>query len=153
MLKKIAQRATIGFSATVIIHLAIAFFLVQAGISPVTPEFAAHFTNEVAAVIVQTVLSSLIGVAFACGSLVFEIERWSFLLQGAVHFGLTAAVWVPIASNCWRPTSVSIAFRAALGWLATYLVTWFAQYMIYRSGIKKLNADIASFGAEVNESE
>ena len=153
MLKKMAQRAVVGFSATILIQTIIFFFMAQSGRSPVTAEFSAHFANETAAVIAQLALCSLIGVAFACGSAIFEIERWSYLLQGAVHFAMTAAVWMPVAWICWRPDSIGTALIAALGWLFTYAVNWFVQYLLYRRSIRQLNVKIVSFGSEVETDE
>lgn len=145
MLKKIAQRAVTGFAATALIQMIIMFFVAQSGRSPVTPTFSARFANETAATLAQTALGGLIGVVFSCGSLLFEIEKWSYLLQGAVHFALTAAVWMPIAYLCWRPDSPKTAVFAGLGWLLTYAINWFIQYLIYRRSISKLNQSIRSF--------
>ena len=148
MLKEFFKRAGVGFSATVFVHMIIAFCIVQAGGSAVMQEFSALFADETAAIVVQMLLVSLIGVAFSCGAMIFEIERWSYLLQGAVHFVVTAAVWMPIAWACWRPISAKAAILSGLGWLFTYGVNWFVQYLIYRSKIRKLNERISSF-AEV----
>lgn len=151
MLKEFFKRAVVGFAVTVFVHMIIAFCIVQAGGSAVTPEFSALFADETAAIMVQTLLVSLIGVAFSCGAMIFEIERWSYLVQGVVHFAVTAAVWMPVAWICWRPISAKAAVLSALGWLLTYGVNWFVQYLIYRSGIKKLNERISSFAEADNE--
>ena len=152
MLKKLAQRAVVGFAASIFVHIIITFCVEQSGHTIVTSGFSALFANETAAAVAQMMLVSLIGVAFSCGAMLFEIERWSYLMQGVVHFAVTAAVWMPIAWLCWRPDSAKAAVYAALGWLFTYAVNWFVQYLIYRSGIRKLNESISSF-AEVNDSE
>lgn len=152
MLKKLGMHAVIGFSATAMIQIVIMFIMAQSGKHLVTEGFSAYFSGIEAAVIAQLGLVCMIGVAFACGSLIFEIERWSYLLQGAVHFVLTAAVWMPVAWFCWRPTSAQAALFAALGWLFTYAVNWFAQYLIYRRNIMKLNESIASY-KEVDANE
>ncbi len=148
MLKEFFKRASVGFAVTVFVHMIITFCIVQAGGSAVTPEFSALFADKTAAIVAQMMLVSLIGVAFSCGAMIFEMERWSYLLQGIVHFVITAAVWMPIAWVCWRPISAKAAVFSALGWLFTYAVNWFVQFLIYRSKIKKLNERISSF-AEV----
>ena len=153
MLKKLLQRAVVGFSATALIQMIVMFIIAQCGGSPVTKEFSACFSSDMAAVMVQLLLCCLIGVAFACAAALFEIERWSYLLQGAVHFAVTAAVWMPIMWICWRPTNAVTSLYAALGWLLTYVINWFVQFLIYRNGIKKLNASIASFSVEESGNE
>ena len=152
MLKEFVKRMAVGFAASIFVHMIITFCIEQAGRSIVMPEFSALFVNETAAVVVQMMLVGLIGVAFSCGAMIFEIERWSYILQGVVHFAVTAAVWMPVAWMCWRPISGKAAVCSALGWLFTYAVNWFVQYLIYRARIKKLNVSISSF-AEVDENE
>jgi len=152
MFRKLGRRAAVGFAATALVQMVIMLIMAQAGNSLVTLEFSLRFTNETAAVVAQLMLVSLIGMTFACGAQIFEIERWSFLLQGVVHFAVTAAVWMPVAWICWRPISVKASLLSALGWLLTYAVIWFVQYLIYRNSIRRLNASISSF-AEVNEDE
>lgn len=153
MARKILQRCAVGFSATILVQFIIVFAMAQADISVVTPSFSAYFANETAATIAQIMLCGLIGIAFSCGAMVFEIEKWSYLLQGAVHFALTAAVWMPIAYICWRPDSPKTALLAALGWLLTYAINWLVQYLIYRHSIFKLNQSIRSFDKEAQSDE
>ena len=150
MLKEFFKRVAVGFTASAFVHMIIAFCISQAGGSIVTQEFSAYFAGETAAVVAQLMLVSLIGVAFSCGAMIFEIERWSYLLQGIVHFAVTAAVWMPIAWICWRPISPKAVVISGLGWLFTYAVNWFVQYLIYRGRIKQLNERISSF-AEVDD--
>lgn len=153
MLKKIGQRALVGFAATALVHIILTLIMSQFGAVPLTEPFRRHFLNESAAICAQLALTSLIGIAFACGSIVFEMERWSFLLQGLVHFAVTSVVWVPISLVCWRPNSAKTTLYAALGWLFTYAVTWLVQYLIYRSGIRRLNERIESFAEEAEADE
>ena len=151
MRKEFFKRAVVGFAASIFVQLIITFCILQAGGSIVTKEFSANFANETAAAVVQMMLVSLIGMAFSCGAMIFEIERWNYLVQGIVHFAVTAAVWMPIAWICWRPISAKAAVLSALGWLFTYAVNWFVQYLIYRNSIKKLNEHISSFVEADNE--
>lgn len=136
------MRLTVGFGSTVFVVLVIQLCLLMAGNAVVTPTFAARFPNETAAALAQLGLVGVIGMSFAGAAQVFEIERWSFLGQGAVHFLLTAAVWMPIAWLCWTPIPEGAMVSAAAGWLGTYAATWLAQYFVWRRKVRMLNLSI-----------
>jgi len=111
----------------------------------VTPGFAARFSCETAAALAQLGLAGVIGMAFAGAALVFEIEKWSYLKQGVVHFLITAAVWVPITWLCWSPVRGIGLVLTIAGWTLTYAVNWLVQYLISRRHIRELNRSISAF--------
>ena len=144
MLRKICEHLAVGFSITVAVALAIQIAIGQAsGQSAVTPEFAARFANEGVAALAQLGLIGLIGATFSCAALVRQIERWSYLRQGIVHFAITAAVWMPVARLCWRPRAAWGLWVQLGGWAFTYAVIWLAQYLICRRRVAEANARIA----------
>ena len=98
----------------------------------------------------QLGLVGIIGMTFAGAALVFEIEKWSFLKQGAVHFLITAAVWMPIAWLCWAPVRGKGLVFTIIGWTLTYMVNWLVQYLLARRGVRELNRSIRKFREEVN---
>ncbi len=54
---------------------------------PCVPSLTERFGNEVTAVIVQTVLSAILGAGFAGSSLIWEKDEWSLLKQTSIYFG------------------------------------------------------------------
>ena len=145
MKKRLFFAMIIGFASTVFLLLIIQFSMAQAGHAVVTPRFAARFANESAATLAQLGLVGLIGVAFAGAAQVFELERWSFLKQGIVHFLITAAVWMPIAWLCWTPVPKEALWSAVLGWVGTYAITWSIQYFLWRRKVRELNRSIRRY--------
>lgn len=119
--------------------------------SPVTPAFEARFPSATVAVIVQLVLIGLVGATFAAASVIFEIERWSFVRQGLVHLAVTSAVTIPVCLYCWKPESASGACVLVGSWLFTYVVTWLIQYLIYRHNIRVLNEKIKAVNGKEAE--
>lgn len=115
---------------------------------PVTPAFAARFDSTTTAVIVQLLLIGLVGATFAACSVIFEIERWSFLRQGAIHLAVTSAVGIPICLFCWFPENGTWALLLTACWLGTYVITWLSQYLIYRYHVKKLDKRIKEVNLE-----
>lgn len=142
MARKLLSHFYYGFTATVSVCLLVELFIAQALGRTVTVEFAAYFRDEGAAALAQLGLVGLIGMTFAAAALIFEIERWSYLKQGFIHFIITAAVWMPIAWLCWKPFSDMGLWLSIGGWTFTYIIIWGVQYIIARSRIAALNRSI-----------
>ena len=146
MARKLLSHLYHGFTATVSVCLFVELFIAQVLGHTVTAEFAACFRNESAASLAQLGLTGLIGMTFAGAALIFEIERWSYLKQGIIHFIITAAVWMPIAWFCWKPISQPGLWVSIIGWTFTYIVNWLVQYIIARRRIAALNRSIRDCG-------
>ena len=116
--------------------------------SPVMPAFEARFASATTAVIVQLLLIGLIGATFAACSVIFEIERWSFLKQGALHLAITSLVLVPVCLFCWMPESAAGALWLVGSWLFSYAATWLSQYLIYRHRVRALDEKIRAVNGE-----
>ena len=143
MLKKILQRGIHGYCISV---TATVFASLIAGLCGAkhacTPDFIARVGSEVAAFPLQTLLMSLIGFAFGAGSVLFEIERWSFLSQGAIHLGITAAVWIAVEVICFAPITLPVALISTLSAAVTYAITWLLRYFVWRAQVRRLNEQI-----------
>ena len=155
MLKKALRRAAFSAPACMLINqlvgVCISLSNADGRYSPVTPAFAARFPSDTAAVIVQLLLIGLVGAVFAACSVIFEIERWSFLKQGLVHLAITSAVCVPVCLYCWMPESAAGALILCASWLFTYTATWLSQYLIYRHRIRALDARIKAVNGKEDE--
>ena len=153
VLKKILMRIYHGFAITMIVNLAVHLLVANLLGSAVTPGFAARFSSDGAATLAQLMLVAVIGVAFSLGAMIFEIERWSFLKQGIVHFLATAAVWMPIAWICWAPYSGRGVLFTIMGWTLTYIVNWLVQYSLWKRDVRRLNLQINACRAREEEHE
>lgn len=142
--RRILLQLTRGFAVTVSVCLVVQLIVAQICGSAVTPAFGMRFSCEGSASLAQLGLTGLIGAAFSAAALLFEIERWSFLRQGIVHFLVTAAVWMPVAWLCWMPASRAGLIFTICGWTFTYIVNWTIQYFIYRWRIRELNRRICA---------
>ena len=142
MWKKAFARIPLGFASTVFVVALIQICIAQNGGSTVTERFASFFAVKDAAVLTQLLLAGAIGAAFSGASVVYDLERWSFLRQGIVYFVITAAVWVPVLLICWTPMPKEGILFSSLGWTGTYAITWGIQYAVYRNRIRDLNRKI-----------
>ena len=146
MLKKMLGRAAVSAPICMLINQLVGIvrsLVVGDGrYSPVTPAFAARFGSDTAAVIVQMLLIGLVGAVFAACSVIFEIERWSFMKQGLVHLIVTSAVAIPVCLYCWFPQTRTGALVLTAAYVFNYAAVWLAQYLIYRRQIRALDAKI-----------
>ncbi len=143
MLKKALLRGVRGYCITATVTTLVGLITGLCGAKHACmPDFIARVGSEAIAVHLQTLLMSLIGFAFGAGSVLFEIERWSFLKQGAAHLAITAAVWVFVELFCFSPITPPVVLSFALSAAGTYAITWGIQYFVWRSRVRQLNAKI-----------
>lgn len=143
MLKKILIRGASGYCISVTATVLVGLITGLCGAEHACmPAFIDRVGSEVTAVYLQTILMSLIGFAFGASSVLFEMEKWSFLKQGALHLGITAAVWIVIELICFSPITPPVVLAFALSALGTYAVTWGIQYFVWRNQVRRLNEQI-----------
>lgn len=146
--KRILRRMAVGFSASTLVTMLVQLIMALQGSAVVTPLFAARFPNEAAAILAQLGLVGVIGMAFAAAAQILEIEKWSFLQQGIVHFVVTAAVWMPIAWFCWMPMPAYALWISIAGWTLTYAVNWLVKYFVWRREVREVNRSIRKYREE-----
>lgn len=146
MLKKIIGRALCGTAFGVlsgqITTICISAAIGKGSYIPVTYAFASRFDNEITAVIVQLLLEALIGAIFSGSSVIFEVDKWSILKQYGMHFVITSVMWVFVVYMLWMPENIRGVISTLITFLATYIIVWVTQYMIYKKDIKNLNKKI-----------
>ncbi|HKM35792.1 MAG TPA: DUF3021 domain-containing protein [Lachnospiraceae bacterium] len=147
MLKKMVGRGfismiTSGFVNQVIIYIMILVSQDQSFV-PLVPSYAAHFSTPLLAGITAYFLVGLIGGAFGAFSVFFEIETWSFLKQGIIHFVATAVVWIPIAIYLWGLNRYPSAIvSTVISLTITYGVTWWLNFLKCKRNIDMINHKI-----------
>ena len=143
MWKKSLLRGVFSYCTSVTVTLLVSLITVLCGAPQMcTQEFIARVGGELPAILLQPLLIGLIGFAFGAGSVLFQLEKWSFVQQGAVHLALTAVVWIAVELICFWPVTppVVISFSVSVG--GTYAITWGVQYFVWRSRVRALNEQI-----------
>ena len=104
------------------------------------PELIAEMGSEINAVLLQTGLSGLIGMAFSAASVIWQLEDWSLAKQTGIYFLITALVMLPIA---WFARWTERTFRCIVIYFGIFAVIffiiWGIQYLTWRRKIKKMN--------------
>ena len=129
----------IGYVITILISLSLG----TGSYLPCAPSLAERAGSEIGAVVLQTVLSGLLGASFAAASVVWETENWSIAKQTGVYFSISAATMLPIAYLAeWMQHTVA-GFLSYLGiFAAVFLVIWTVRSCVWKRKIKKLNQKI-----------
>jgi len=104
------------------------------------PELIAEMGSELNAVLLQTGLSALVGMAFSAASVIWQLEDWSLAKQTGIYFLITALVMLPIAwfARWTERTLLGIAIYFGI-FVVIFIVIWGIQYLIWRQKIKKMN--------------
>jgi len=143
MWKKSLGRGAVSYCVSATIHVIIQLIAVYCGSATIsTPTFIARAGGEPAAALLQPLLIGLIGFAFGAGSVLLEIEQWSFLKQGAAHFAVTAAVWIIVELICFSPITPPVVLSFSVSAAVSYALTWGVRYFVWRTQVRKLNEQI-----------
>lgn len=147
MKRNIILRGLIGFPIGITIGYLISIInsLIWADgyYSPCVPELISVMGNEINAVLLQALLCGLLGVGFSGGSVIWEVERWSIVVQTGVYFAVTALIMMPIAYFMyWMEHSLK-GFLSYFGiFVLIFVIVWIVQYMIGKRIVKNLNTNL-----------
>lgn len=148
MKKKILSRGALGFPIGVTIgyFLSILFSLRWADgyYAPCVPDLVFVMGNEINAVILQTLLSGLLGAGFSAGTVVWEIEDWSIVKQTGAYFGISFVIMMPIAYFLyWMEHSVT-GFLQYFGiFILVFIIVWVIEFIIGKIMVNKMNENLS----------
>ena len=147
MKKEFARRVFVGLLGGIVIS-----YLITIGISlaigdgsyyPCVPSLIERFGSEVTAIIIQTVLSAVLGAGFAGSSIIWEMDKWSLLKQTSIYFGIVSVLMMTVAYICeWMEHSVKGILSYFAIFFAIFIVVWIVQYLIWKVRISKIKEGI-----------
>lgn len=144
MFKEIVKRGLLGFMIGVFIGetmLIINSLLAGKGVFyPINPLLISGNGAQLSLVVIQYIMTGIIGMTFAASSVIFEMENWGLLRQTAVHFIITSVVMYICGFICnWFPHN----FKSTAIWFGVfiiiYLLFWTGFTIYYRVVIRKIN--------------
>ena len=143
MKKELLFRLFIGFLGGVVlsyfITIAISLIIGDGNFYPCVPGLTERFGNEVTAVVIQTVLSAILGAGFAGCSLIWEKDEWSLLKQTGIYFSIASVLMMTVAYVCeWMEHSVKGVLSYFGIFLSIFIVVWLVRYMIWKVRISKI---------------
>lgn len=148
MKKTLIHRGLLGFPLGIAIGYAITL-LISIGIGdncyyPVSQELMSTAGTELNAVLLQTLLCGIMGLLFAMGSVVWDIDTWSLTKQTAAYFVIACLAMFPISYFAgWMPHSV-VGTALYVGiFIAIFTICWIAQYLAIKHKVNEMNSLIA----------
>lgn len=147
MKKEVLLRGVLGFPLGIaigyIITILISLRWGQGYYSPCVPELIDRMGSEINAVIVQTVLCGLLGIAFGASSVIWEIDSWSIVKQTGVYFAITSIVMLPFAYVMFWMEHSAKGFLSYFGiFAAIFIFIWIIQYLIGKYTVTKMNSKL-----------
>lgn len=148
MKKKIINRIFVGLLGGIVIcyliTIGISISLGDGNFYPCVPSLIKRFGNEITAVIVQTILSALLGAGCAGSSLIWEKDDWSLLKQTIVYFAIITVLMMTVAYVCeWMEHSVKGVLCYFSIFFAIFVIVWVIQFAIWKRRISKINSKIS----------
>ena len=147
MKKQIIKRSLWGFPLGITLGYIITIFISLGWANgyyvPCVPELISATGNEINAVILQTLLSGIIGTGFAASSVIWDIDNWSIVKQTGIYFSIISILMLPIAYLAyWMEHSVR-GFLIYFGiFVFIFAISWITMYVVGKSNVKKMNAKL-----------
>ena len=106
----------------------------------VAPALIEATGSELNAVLVQFLLTGLIGAGCGAASVIWQLEHWSIVKQSGVYFLLIALLMLPTAYLChWMEHSFWGMAGYLLIFAGIYLAVWLTQYWIWKGRVRAIN--------------
>lgn len=145
--KKAVFRGMLGFPLGIAIGYVITIFISliwgRGYYSPCVPQLIDEMGSEIRAVVLQAVLSGILGVAFAAGSVIWEMEQWSIAKQTGIYFLVSVLAMIPVAyiTNWMEHTLAGFISYIAI-FAAIFVIIWVVQYLIWKSKVRQMNRKV-----------
>ena len=146
-MKKIVSRVLysfpIGISCSVGISLFLSLLFGEGKYYPFAASLVFFTGSEVKAMLMQTILSGILGSVFGGMSFIWEIERWSILKQTAVYF---LSVSIPMMGISyllyWMEHSLNGFLLYFLIFVMVFFVVWLFNLAGYWFKVRRMNRDL-----------
>ena len=146
-MKKIVSRVLysfpIGISCSVGISLFLSLRFGEGKYYPFAASLVFFTGSEVKAMLMQTILSGILGSVFGGMSFIWAIERWSILKQTAVYF---LSVSIPMMGISyllyWMEHSLNGFLLYFLIFVMVFFVVWLFNFAIYWFKVRRINQEL-----------
>ena len=146
-MKKIVSRVLysfpIGISCSVGISLFLSLLFGEGKYYPFAASLVFFTGSEVKAMLLQTMLSGILGSVFGGMSFIWEIERWSILKQTAVYFLSVSITMMGISYLLyWMEHSLNGFLLYFLIFVMVFFVVWLFNFAIYWFKVRRINEEL-----------
>ncbi|HAZ37402.1 MAG TPA: DUF3021 domain-containing protein, partial [Clostridiaceae bacterium] len=132
----------IGYTITIILSL----FWGEGYYWAVVPALVEQCGNEINAVILQFILSGVLGSVCAASSVIWENDNWSILKQTVIHFVIISFTMLPIAYFAhWMDHTFIAIVKYFCIFIAIYIAIWAVEYSVWKHKINQINDKIKKY--------
>ena len=147
MLNKIIKRGLLGFVYGIFIGQTIlileSLFKGDGSFTAYSSYLASITSTEIGAVMLQYLVTGIIGITFASTTVIFENEKWSLVHQIVVHFLITSVVMFFSGFLCgWFPHTVISTIIWFGVFIVVYVIMLISFTMYYKKKARELNEAI-----------
>ena len=134
-----------GIVMSHLITIGISIVVDDGNFYPCVPSLVERYGSETTAVIVQTILSAVLGAGFAGASVIWEKDDWSLLKQTGIYFAIITVIMMTVAYICeWIEHSVNGVAKYFGIFFAIFVVVWLVRYAIWKIRISKIKDRISN---------
>ncbi len=139
MKKKVFRRILIGFLSGAVVGNLIAMLIASGSGAFYSPMLVERFGTPAAAIIMQTLLSALIGVAGMGGMSLYDETDLPLAASTSIHYVIVEAAFVTAALLLrWMKTAAEIGIMSAF-MFAAFAIIWGIMFVIHKKEVKQLN--------------
>ena len=147
MKKKIIIRCSLGFLIGItigyLITILISLVYADGYYSPCVPELISMTGSEINAVILQALLCGLLGAGFGVSSVIWEVDRWSIVIQTGIYFLIASIIMLPTAWLLyWMEHSIKGFLSYFIIFLLIFVIIWIIQFLVGKQNVRKMNANL-----------
>lgn len=144
LLHRIICGLLVGIAVSHFITIGISITVGDGNFYPCVPNLIDRYGSEITAVIIQTILSAVLGAGFAGASVIWEKDDWSLLKQTGIYFAIITVLMMTVAYICeWMEHSVNGVARYFGIFFAIFAVVWVVRYAIWKNRISKIKKKIS----------
>lgn len=158
MKQKIIARGALGFPLGITIGYLITIFISLAWAdgyyTPCEPNLAYAMGSEINAVLLQALLSGILGIGFSSASVIWEIDHLGIVQQTGIYFAIVALIMMPIAYFLyWMEHTLWGFLSYFLIFILVFIVLWIVMFIIGKHTVRKMNANLHQVMRDENEQE
>lgn len=147
MKKELLKRIFVGLLGGIVISYIITIIMSLAfkdgNYYSCVPSLITKYGSEINAVIIQTLLSAVLGAAFSVASIIWEMDNWSLLKQTGLYFIIVTVTMMSVSYICeWMEHSVKGFVSYFAIFFVIFIVVWIVQYNIWKVKISRLKTKI-----------
>ena len=132
-----------GIVISYFIEIGVSIAIGDGNFYPCVPGLAERYGSEITAVIIQTLLSVLLGMGFAGASYIWDRDDWSLLKQTGIYFAVVTILMMTISYVCeWMEHSVKGFVSYFAIFLAIFVAVWIIRYSFWKLRIAKIKGKI-----------